>query len=66
MLPFCMSICVLISVVAWCAGVRFIGDDQGALVSQLGILQDTTEVFGAPRAKVRLLDFPRLICFKAD
>lgn len=32
--------------------VRFIGDDQCALASQLGLVHDFTELFGAPRAKV--------------
>lgn len=41
------------SVVGWLsAEVRFIGDDQCALASQLGLVQDFTELFGAPRAKV--------------
>ncbi|EIM85131.1 Redoxin [Stereum hirsutum FP-91666 SS1] len=31
--------------------VRFIGDDQCALASQLGLVHDFTELFGAPRAK---------------
>ncbi|KAA1470995.1 Redoxin [Dentipellis sp. KUC8613] len=32
-------------------GVRFIADDQGAFVSNLGLLQDATGLLGAPRAK---------------
>ncbi|TFY56109.1 hypothetical protein EVG20_g9055 [Dentipellis fragilis] len=31
-------------------GVRFIADDQGAFVSNLGLLQDATGLLGAPRA----------------
>jgi len=31
--------------------VRFIADDQGSLISSLGLLQDATGLLGAPRAK---------------
>ncbi|KAI0067522.1 Redoxin [Artomyces pyxidatus] len=31
--------------------VRFIADDQGAFVSSLGLLEDTTAVLGTPRAR---------------
>lgn len=41
------------SAVGWLSTeVRFIGDDQCALASQLGLVHDFTELFGAPRAKV--------------
>lgn len=35
--------------------IRFIADDKGAFTGALGLLFDASPLFGAPRAKVRLL-----------